>query len=70
MRRIRLVFVVLAVALLVPTGLLVRRALESIEVERAARHRSVAERVFDEMERSLSELLSREEERPFGHYRF
>jgi hypothetical protein len=69
-RRIRIVFVVLAVALLVPTGLLVRRALESVEVERAARHRTVAERVFDEMERSLSELLSREEERPFGHYRF
>jgi signal transduction histidine kinase len=70
MRRIRLVFVVLAVALLVPTGLLVRRALTSVEVERSARHRTVAERVFDEMERSLSEFLSREEERPFGHYRF
>jgi len=60
----------LAVALLVPTGLLVRRALTSVEVERSARHRTVAERVFDEMERSLSEFLSREEERPFGHYRF
>jgi signal transduction histidine kinase len=70
MRRIRLVFVLLAVALLVPTGLLVRRALESIEVERSARHRTVAERIFDEMERVLSEFLSREEERPFGHYRF
>jgi len=69
-RRIRIVFAVLALALLVPTGLLVRRALESVAVERAARHRTVAERVFDEMERSLSELLSREEERPFGHYRF
>jgi signal transduction histidine kinase len=68
--RIRIVFAVLAVALLVPTGLLVRRALESVEVERAARHRTVAGRVFDEMERSLSEFLSREEERPFGHYRF
>lgn len=70
MRRIRIVFALLAVALLVPTGLLVRRALESVEVERATRHRTVAERVFDEMERSLSEFLSREEERPFGHYRF
>jgi signal transduction histidine kinase len=69
-RRIRIVFALLAVALLVPTGLLVRRALESVEVERAARHRTVAERVFDEMERSLSEFLSREEERPFGQYRF
>ena len=70
MRKIRFVFAALAVALLVPTALLVRRALESVEVERAARHRTVAERVFDEMERSLSEFLSREEERPFGHYRF
>ena len=70
MRRIRIVFALLAVALLVPTGLLVRRALESVEVERAARHRTLAERVFDEMERSLSDFLSREEERPFGHYRF
>ena len=70
MKRIRIVFAVLAVVLLVPTGLLVRRALESVEVERAARHRTLAERVFDEMERSLSAFLSREEERPFGHYRF
>ncbi len=70
MKRIRIVFALLAVALLVPTGLLVRRALESVAVERAARHRTVAERVFDEMERSLSEFLSREEERPFGQYRF
>ncbi len=70
MKRIRIVFALLAVALLVPTGLLVRRALESVAVERAARHRTVAERVFDEMERSLSEFLSSEEERPFGQYRF
>jgi signal transduction histidine kinase len=70
MRRIRIVFAALAVALLVPTGLLVRRALESVEVGRAARHRAVAGRVFDEMERSLSEFLAREEERPFGHYGF
>ncbi len=70
MRKIRFVFALLAVALLVPTALLVRRALTSVEVERDARHRTVAGRVFDEMERSLSEFLSREEERPFGHYRF
>ena len=60
MRRIRLVFAVLAVALLVPTVLLVRRALESVEVEQAARHRTVAERIFDEMERSLSMWLEGE----------
>ncbi len=69
MTRIRLVFVLLAVALLVPGVFLVRRALESVEVERAARHRTVAERVFDEMERFLSDFLVAEEARPVGHYR-
>ena len=32
-------------------------------------HRAVAERIFDEMERSLSEFLRHEEERPYGQYR-
>jgi len=70
MGRIRIVFVLVAVALLVPLMLLVRRALESVEVEREVRHRTVAERVFDEMERSLSDFLREEEERAPGDYRF
>jgi len=68
MRRFRLVFVVVCLVLLAGLALLVRRAAESVALERQLRHRAVADRVFDEMERALSELLAREEERPFGQY--
>jgi signal transduction histidine kinase len=68
MRRFRILFAVVAAALLVPTALLARRALQGVEVERRARYEAVAERLFDEMERSLSGVLAVEEERPFGHY--
>lgn len=69
MQRIRIVFVVLAVVLVVTLGLLVSQALVSVETERDLRHRLVAERAFDEMERELNAFLRREEERPFEHYR-
>jgi signal transduction histidine kinase len=62
--RLRLVLALLAAALLVPSALLVHRALRGAQAEQSARHRAVAERVFDEMERVLSELVAREEERP------
>jgi len=68
--RIRLFFVLLAVLLLAPMGLLVQRALDSVAFERQVSHRAVAERLFDEMERELSQLLRGEEERPFADYRF
>jgi signal transduction histidine kinase len=48
----------------------VKRALESVAAERAARERAVAERVFDELERALSELLWAEEARPASDYDF
>jgi signal transduction histidine kinase len=67
-RRFRLLFLVVAFALLVPAALLARRALRSVEIERDARHQTVAERLFDEMERALSDFLAAEEQRPFGHY--
>ncbi|MBW2395931.1 MAG: hypothetical protein JRG95_16870 [Deltaproteobacteria bacterium] len=67
--RLRLVFVLLALGLAAPGFLLVRRALDGVAIEQAARHRAVAERVFDEMERTLSVFLQAEEERPVGHYR-
>ncbi len=70
MRRIRIAFAALALLLLAPIGLLVERALDSAAREREARHQTVAERVFDEMERLLGEVSRREEERPFGHYGF
>jgi hypothetical protein len=68
MRRFRILFLAVAVVVVVPVGLLVGRAIDSVELERRTRHEAVAERIFDEMERALSELLAREEERPFGQY--
>lgn len=61
--RLRLGFAALALALLLPAALLVQRALAGVAAEREARHRAVAERVFDEMERALSSLVAREEAR-------
>jgi len=47
----------------------VSRALASLNNERELRHQIVAERIFDEMERELTALVRREEDRPFEHYR-
>jgi hypothetical protein len=58
------VLALLAAALVLPSALLVERALRGVAAEETARHRAVAERVFDEMERTLSDLVAREEERP------
>ena len=60
MRRIRLFFLALAVALLVPMAILLHRAVRSVDLERQVRQRTVAERVFDEMERALSDFVARE----------
>jgi signal transduction histidine kinase len=70
MRRIRIVFVLVSLALVACMGPLIKRALDAVELERAAQHEIVSSRIFDEMERALSALVGREEERPFGHYRF
>jgi signal transduction histidine kinase len=70
MRRIRFVFLLLAVVLLVPMGLLVQRALESVALERRVSHRAVAERLVDEMERELSRFLRSEDERKVDDERF
>jgi signal transduction histidine kinase len=68
--RLRLVFALLAAAVLAATALLAQRALRAAEVERAARHETLAARLTDEMELALSTFLRREEERPVGHYAF
>jgi signal transduction histidine kinase len=68
MRRFRILFAAIAVVVVVPVGLLLQRAIASVELEKRARHQTVAERMFDEMERALSEMLTGEEERPFGQY--
>src|SRR2546427_9614789 len=65
MRRIRLLFLGLSAVLLVPMALLLHRAIGSVALERQMRHRTVAERVFDEMERALSDFLVREEARSY-----
>lgn len=70
MKRIRVVFVALALLLLLTVGLLVQSALKSAQAERQVRHDALAERILDEMERELSAFLSEEELRPVGHYRF
>ncbi len=67
-RRVRAGFLGLGLVLLVLLGLLLSRALESLEREREARHAAVASRVFDEAERALSEFLREEEARPSDHY--
>jgi signal transduction histidine kinase len=67
--RLRLVLVLLAIALVVPSALLVNRALRGAEAESAARHQAVAERLFDEMERTLTDLVTREEARPVEAWR-
>jgi signal transduction histidine kinase len=70
MTRVRVALALLVLALAVPIALLVARALASVELERQVRHQAVAERVFDEMERTLSQFLQAEESRPAADYRF
>ena len=68
MTKIRLTFLLLAVALLLPLALLVRGAFQSVGEERELRHQAIAERIFDEMERELTTFLRREEERSVEEY--
>jgi signal transduction histidine kinase len=68
MRRFRLLFLVFALALLAPLAFLVQRALRSVALETQMQYQTVAERVFDEMERALSRLLEREEGQRFDGY--
>ncbi len=70
MRRVAVTLALLALGLAVPVAILVARALESAKVEEENRHRSLAERAFDEMEDALSRFLADEETRPFDAYRF
>ncbi|MEM7349360.1 MAG: HAMP domain-containing sensor histidine kinase [Acidobacteriota bacterium] len=70
MTRIRIVFVLLALVLLVSLGLVVDRALDSVAAERSMRHRALADRIVDEMEGELTAWLRQEEDRPFAQYRY
>jgi signal transduction histidine kinase len=68
MRRLQWTLLLLASGLAVSVALLASRALEGVAFEKAARHETVATRVFDEMERALSRFLEAEEARPFESY--
>jgi hypothetical protein len=68
LNRLRLAFVGLGVALLLPLALLVRSAAERLEEQRKLKHQVVAERIFDEMERELAALLEHERARPTSAY--
>ena len=68
MTKIRLTFLLLALALLLPLALLVRGAFQSVGKERELRHQAIAERIFDEMERELTTFLRREEARSLEQY--
>ncbi|HEY5658741.1 MAG TPA: HAMP domain-containing sensor histidine kinase [Myxococcota bacterium] len=70
MRRIRVTLLMVSLALLASVGALTWRALDGLALERAIRHQTVSDRVFEEMERALSRFLEREEERPFEEYGF
>ena len=70
MTRIRIVFILLALVLLASLAAVVDKALDSVEGERAMRHRVLADRIIDEMERELTGWLRREEDRPYDQYRY
>jgi hypothetical protein len=62
--RLRLGFLVLGVLLLGPLALLWSAANQRLEIQRRLRHEVVGERIFDELERELTDLLDRESRRP------
>lgn len=66
MRRVRIVFALLSLALLGSAGLLLQRDVAAAQAEREAQRTTLAARVFDEMERALSDFLSSEELLSFG----
>ncbi len=70
MTRIRIVFVALALVLLGSLALVVGKAFDSAEAERDLRHRALADRIIDELERELTTWLRTEEDRPFAQYRY
>jgi signal transduction histidine kinase len=63
MTRLRIWFALVALLCLAAVGALVSRSLSVADTERRLRHDAVAERVLDEMERSLSDLIAAEEAR-------
>ena len=55
--RLRLAFIALGSALLLSVAGLLQSAISRLEQQRYLRHRMIAERVFDEAEREIGNLL-------------
>jgi hypothetical protein len=68
LNRLRLAFCGIGALLLVPLGLLAHSVNERLEAQRRLRHEVVAERIFDELERELTAVLSQEFARPSSAY--
>jgi signal transduction histidine kinase len=66
--RLRLAFFALGALLLVSVLVLLHSALSRLEEQRNLRQRTVAERVFDEVEREIGTVLQHEAERPSDAY--
>jgi signal transduction histidine kinase len=70
MKRLRIVFVLLALCLWLPLLGFALFSLGTVRADEDARYQAVGERVFDEMERELNVMLVREETRPASEYDF
>ncbi len=62
--KLRFSFVALGVVLCIPLAWLLHSVNERVEAQRRLRHQVVAERIFDELERELTRVLSEEAARP------
>jgi hypothetical protein len=62
--KLRLSFIALGVMLCIPLAWLLHSVNERVEAQRRLRHQVVAERIFDELERELTRVLSEEAARP------
>ncbi len=70
MLRVGLLIAALGALLVLGVGALLAHSLASLREEERLRHQIVAERLFDELERELTDLTMREEARSFLEYRY
>ncbi len=70
MLRVGLLIAAIGALLAVGVGALLAHSLRSLALEEELRHQLVAERLFDELERELTDLTMREEARSFLEYRY
>jgi signal transduction histidine kinase len=70
MLRVGLLITAIGALLVVGVGALLAHSLRGLAKEERLRHQIVAERLFDELERELTDLTLREESRSFLEYRY